>query len=85
MRSLRFFLLEGLNWGQKVAGSNLLRGGQKLEKMTFFLKNDIFSIKKPRFSNFELTYIDVFFDEESESDVIFDKKLTPKGSKSCFL
>ena len=47
--------------------------------MTFFLKNDIFSIKKPRFSNFELTYIDVFFDEESESDVIFDKNLTPKG------
>ena len=66
-----FFLLKELHWRQKVAGSNLLRGGQKLEKMTFFLKNGIFSTKKPLFSSFGLTYIDVFFDEESESDVIF--------------
>ena len=40
-------------------------------------KNDVFTLKrhffgkKPLFSNFGLTYIDVFFDEESEFDVIF--------------
>ena len=62
-----------------MAASILLRGSQKIQKMTFSLKNTIFSTKKPIFSNFGLTYIDVFFDEESESDVIFDKKLTPKG------
>ena len=62
-----------------MAGSNLLRGSQKHEKMPFFLKNGIFSTKNPLFLNFGLTYIDVFFDEEFESDVIFDKKLTPKG------
>ena len=66
-----FFLLKGLAWGQKVAASILLRGSQKIQKMTFSLKNIIFSIKKSLFSNFGLTYIDVFFDEESESDVIF--------------
>ena len=54
-----------------MAASILLRGSQKIQKMTFSLKNIIFSIKKSLFSNFGLTYIDVFFDEESESDVIF--------------
>ena len=68
-----------------MAPIHSLKLGQKIEKMTFSHKNVIFSVKKPLFSNFGLTHIDVFFDEESESDVIFQKKWTPKGLKSCFL
>ena len=52
--------------------------------MVFFSKNQSKSLQKPLYTNFGLTYIDVFFDEESESDVIFDIKLTPKGLKSSF-
>ena len=51
----------------------------------FFFKNQNKSLQKPLYTNFGLTYIDVFFDEESESDVIFDIKLTPKGRKIDFL
>ena len=69
----------GVSAEKKPAASNLLRGRQNLEKVPFSLKNVIFSIKKSLFSNFGLTYIDVFFDEESESDVIFKKKWTPRG------
>ena len=45
----------------------------------FFHKNQNKSLQKPIFSDFGLTHTDVFFDEESESDLIFNKKLTPKG------
>ena len=62
-----------------MAPIDSLKGGQKHENFTFSLKTILKSLKKPLFSSFGLTHIDVFFDEESESDVIFDKKLTPKG------
>ena len=60
---------------------------KKLEKSNFwfFCKNKNKSLQKALYTNFGLTYIDVFFDEESESDVIFDIKLTPTGLKSSFL
>ena len=44
-----------------------------------FYKNQTESLQIPLFSDFSLTHTDVFFDEESESDLIFNKKLTPKG------
>ena len=37
----------------------------------FFHQNQNSSLKKPLFLNFGLTHTDVFFDEESESEVIF--------------
>ena len=45
----------------------------------FFQKNNNKSLQKSLFFNFGLTHTDVFFDEESEYDVIFDVKLAPKG------
>ena len=42
------------------------------------------SLQKLLFSNFGLIHTDVFFDEESESEVIFFKKWTLKGLKSSF-
>ena len=58
--------------------------GKKSQKIDifnfwFFHENLNKSHTKPLFLNFGLTHTDVFFDEESESDVIFDKNLTPKG------
>ena len=44
-----------------------------------FSKNNNKSLQKSLFLNFGLTHIDVFLDEESESDVVFDIKLDPKG------
>ena len=46
-----------------------------------FSQNQNKSLQKPIFSDFGLTHTDVFFDEESESDLIFNDKLTPKGLK----
>ena len=40
----------------------------------FFRKNQNKTLQKTLFLNFGLTYTDVFFDEESEFDVIFDIK-----------
>ena len=52
----------------------------------FFHKNQNNSLQKPLFLNFGQTYTDVFFDDESESDVIFLKKWPPgvKGGETYF-
>ena len=52
-----------------------------MKKHDFFVfpNNQNNSLQKPVFLNFGKTHTDVFFDEESESDVIFDIKLDPKG------
>ena len=57
---------------------------KKIEFLVFLLNQDKSptrqnqnkSLQKPLYTNFGLTYIDVFFDEESESDVII-KKMDP--------
>ena len=49
----------------------------------FFHKNQNKSLQKPIFWIL-FDHTDVFFDQESEADVIFSKNWTPKGSKSCF-
>ena len=66
-----FFLLTSSPNFKKGALLDSLKVRQKLEKITFSHKTDKKWVKNPLFTNFWLTYIDVFFDEESESDVIF--------------
>ena len=65
----------------------ILEKNQKSKKIDFlgFQENQNKSLQKLLFSYFGLTHSDVFFDEESESDVIFDIKLAPKGWKIDFL
>ena len=41
-------------------------------------------MKKSSFLNFGFVYRDVFFDEESESDLIFLRKVDAKGKKIVF-
>ena len=56
---------------KKKRTHRITEGGSKNRKNDVFTEKRHFFGKKPLFLNFGLTYIDVFFDEESESDVIF--------------